>query len=35
LKPCVPAAQVMRCVPMVTLKLAGADQTLPARSGWL
>ena len=33
LNPCVPAAQVIVCPPIVTLKLAGADQMFPARSG--
>src|SRR5713226_3732254 len=33
LKPCVPAAQLMVMLPMVTVKSAGADQMLAARSG--
>src|SRR6267378_5066974 len=35
LKPCVPAAHVIKSPPMFTMNAVGADQTLAARSGWL
>src|SRR2546427_11587523 len=35
LKPCVPAAHVIKSPPTFTVNAAGADQTLAVRSGWL